>query len=67
MELKEEIEEQAKELHEWYLEAIKKLNPKSFNENANKPYGELTEEQKEIDRYIAKKIHIKMWGYSLYG
>ena len=43
-------------LHKWYLEACKKLNPKSFNKNAQKKYKDLTKEQKYIDRYIAKKI-----------
>ena len=44
------------QLHNWYLEAIKELHPESFNPNAKKPYSELTEEQKFIDKYIADKI-----------
>jgi len=44
-------------LHDWYLEATKELNPESYNEEAQKPYEELTEEQKKIDKYIADKIN----------
>lgn len=44
------------QLHSWYLEAVKKLKPESFNPNANKPYSEITDEQKSIDIYIANKI-----------
>lgn len=43
-------------LHEWYLEAVKEQHPESYNPKANKPYSELTEEQKFIDKYIAEKI-----------
>lgn len=50
------------ELHKWYLEATKKLNPKSFNEDAQKPYEQLSEEQKYIDKYIANKINDKVKG-----
>ncbi len=39
-----------------YLEAIELVNSESFNRRAQKPYDELTEEQKSIDEYIAKKI-----------
>lgn len=49
-------EELAEQLHIWYLEATQKLNPKSFNKEAQKQYKDLTEEQKFIDRYIAEKI-----------
>lgn len=49
-----------KELHRWYLEAVKGLNPKSFNPNAHKDYKDLTTEQKSIDKYIARKINKKM-------
>lgn len=44
------------QLHSWYLEAVKELKPESFNPNANKPYSEITDEQKSIDIYIANKI-----------
>jgi len=44
------------DLHNWYLEATKKLNPKSYNKEAQKPYRELSEEQKFIDKFIRKKI-----------
>jgi hypothetical protein len=46
-----------KQLHDWYLEATAHLNPKDFNKKAQKPYGELTENQRFIDRYIADKIN----------
>ena len=44
------------QLHIWYLESTAKLNKKSFNSDAQGEYAELTEEQKFIDKYIAKKI-----------
>jgi len=44
------------DLHKWYLEATKKLNTESYNKNAQKPYEELSEEQKSIDKFICKKI-----------
>ena len=47
-------------LHEWYLEATQKLRPESFNANAQKPYEEMTDEQKQIDIYIADKIRISI-------
>jgi hypothetical protein len=50
------INELAKDLHKWYLEATKDLNPESYNPNAQKTYNKLTKEQKFIDRFIAKKI-----------
>ena len=43
-------------LHNWYLEATDKLDPASFNREAQKPYSKLTKEQKFIDEYIADKI-----------
>ena len=46
----------AKKLHDWYLEATAKLKPESFNHNAKKSYDDLTDEQKFIDIYIAKKV-----------
>jgi len=55
---KEIVEEVAEMLHIWYLEATKDLNPKSFNSKAQKQYKDLTENQKQIDRYIAKKVLI---------
>jgi outer membrane protein assembly factor BamD (BamD/ComL family) len=51
-----ECEELAEKLHEWYLEATRELNPENYNPNAQKNYQELNEEQKNIDRYIARKI-----------
>jgi len=55
------IEIEPEELHKWYLEAIKELKPESFNKNAKKPYSELTDEQKFIDKHIALKINQKIW------
>jgi hypothetical protein len=49
-------EDLAEQLHLWYLEATKGLNPKSYNPQAQKSYQDLTEEQREIDRFIAGKI-----------
>lgn len=43
------------QMHKWYLEAVKELHPESFNPNANKPYSELTDEQRFLDKYIADK------------
>jgi len=57
------VEEMAEMLHNWYLEATKSLNPKSFNKKAQKKYKDLSEEQKEIDRYIARKVW-KLLEYS---
>ena len=44
------------QLHKWYLEAITYLHPDSFNVHADRPYEDLTEEQRSIDKYIANKI-----------
>lgn len=49
-------EELAKKLHEWYLEASKKIGAESYNLKAQKDYNELTEEQKLLDKFIADKI-----------
>ena len=38
------------------MEATKELKPGSYNENAQKPYNELTDEQKFIDEFICEKI-----------
>lgn len=46
----------ARKLHGWYLEATARLHPESYNPNAQKPYDDMTEEQKFMDRYIAGKI-----------
>lgn len=50
------IETMAHTLHIWYLEATSELRPESYNPNAQKPYDDMTDEQKAIDRYIAKKV-----------
>ena len=54
--MKTSVEKTAEQLHIWYLEATKELNPKDYNQKAQKEYKDLTEEQKFIDRYIAKKV-----------
>ena len=51
------VEVKPEQLHTWYLEAVKELHPESFNPNANKPYSELTDEQRFIDKYISDKIN----------
>ena len=43
-------------LHEYYLEATKTLNPKSYNPNAQKKFKDLTKEQQQIDIFIANKL-----------
>lgn len=48
------------QLHKWYLEAIESLKPESFNPDAQKSYESLTDEQKNIDKYIANKINNEM-------
>ena len=55
-ELAELVSVQPQDLHEWYLEATRELNPESYNPKAQKPYEELTEEQAFIDKYIANKV-----------
>ena len=54
-------ERMAQLLHDWYLEAIKDLDSSHYNLAAKKPYTELSEQQKDIDRYIARKI-IEIFG-----
>lgn len=49
-------EDLAREVHGWYLESCKELDPESYNAKAQKSYDELTEGQKFLDRYMAKKI-----------
>lgn len=43
-------------LHELYLEATKTLKPECYNQNAQKAYSELTDDQRSIDEYIAQAI-----------
>lgn len=50
------VEAIAKQLHGWYLEATKELNPENYNAKAQVAYDDMNEEQKEIDRYIARKV-----------
>ena len=49
-----------KQLHDWYLEAIKELHKGSYNSEANIPYELVTEEQKSIDRYISEECKRKV-------
>ena len=53
---RKDVERLAEQLHIWFLEANKKILPKSYNPNAIKGYSELAEDQKDIDRYIAKAL-----------
>ena len=46
----------AKNLHKWYLEATKELNPKNYNPKAQVSFNKLNAQQKMIDIYIARKI-----------
>jgi DNA repair ATPase RecN len=47
----------ARQLHEWYLEAITSgVAGDQYNPNAIKPYDELTQEQQAIDKFIAECI-----------
>jgi len=48
------------QLHQWYLDATKLLNPESFNPKARVPYSELTEEQQVIDKYICDQINFRI-------
>ena len=43
-------------MHKWYLEACKELSPISYNPNAQKPFKELSSEQRYLDMYIARKV-----------
>jgi len=57
----EEVREAGKEalaelMHLWYLKATKQLRPESYNQDAQKAYKDLTDEQKAIDRFIAEKV-----------
>ena len=50
-----EAEKLAVKLHEWYLEASMMINPDNVNPKAQKSYEELNDQQKFLDRYIAKR------------
>lgn len=50
------VEKLAEKMHIWYLEATRMLHPESYNPKAQKAYSELTEKQKNIDRYIAGHV-----------
>jgi len=46
-----------KQLHDWYLEAIKDLEDEYYNKKAKKDFDELTPEQKFIDEFISDRIN----------
>lgn len=50
------IEEFAEQIHNWYLEACRELDPSNFNAKAQVPYADLTAEQKFLDRFLARKL-----------
>lgn len=47
------IEIEPEELHIWYLEATKQLNPENFNEDAQKPFDELNGDQQIAYKILA--------------
>jgi len=49
-------EQLAEQMHNWYLEIVAQLAKSSYNPEAVKPYAELSEEQRHIDRYMADKV-----------
>lgn len=53
----EQVKVSPKQLHDWYLEATTFLMPGNYNDNAQKHYDELNEEQKSIDIFIANKVN----------
>jgi len=56
MEIREVIEELSEQLHIWYLEAITSgVAGEEYNPKALKEYKDLSDSQKNIDRYIAHK------------
>lgn len=55
------VEQLAMRLHEWYLESIQELDPSSYNPKARVEWYQLTEQQKQIDRFIARKL-LEGWG-----
>lgn len=46
----------AEKIHEWYLEATKKIDKENYNPKVQKAYNELNKDQQFIDIYIAEKI-----------
>lgn len=55
--INETTEITGEQLHKWYLEATKELDPENYNEEAQKPYSKLNSEQKFIDNYIAAQVN----------
>ena len=50
------VESLAEQIHLWYLEATEPKAKGAYNEKAQVSYEDLSDDQKDIDRYIAKKI-----------
>jgi hypothetical protein len=50
------IEQMSEQLHVWYLEGTRELDPANYNPKAQKAYAVLNDQQKEIDRHIARKV-----------
>jgi len=50
------------ELHNWYLQGSKELDPDNFNDEAQVPYEELPEPQRKLDQFIADKVNAKLEG-----
>lgn len=51
-----DVQQMARQLHEFYLEVVPFLKEGSFNPDAVRPFDELTESQKFIDLYIATRL-----------
>ena len=49
-------EELARNLHQHYLNATAKLSPEDYNHNAQKNYDDMSDNQKFIDLFIARKL-----------
>ncbi len=45
------------QLHKWYLQAIKYVDPENFNPKADKDFEDMTEEQQYIDQHITLRIN----------
>lgn len=50
------VEDLARKLHGWYLDATREIDQQNYNPKAQKKYDDLNEEQKYIDRYIAREV-----------
>lgn len=50
------LEDLAEYIHSCYLDCVELLPETAYNPNAKKPFAELTEEQRFIDRFLALRI-----------